>query len=101
MMPGQPFSAIPQCKQNRPEGACLELFQAIGRLEPIFLEAHHASKMICMVRSLKSQTKTRSFLEEILTSSKEVFKDCESDMVVNIRMLGNPIRKTAESNVIV
>jgi len=44
---------------------------------------------------------TRSFLEEIITSNKEVFKDGESDMVGKIRMLGDPTRKTAESNVIV
>jgi len=27
-----------------------------------------------------------------------VFKDCVSDMVVEIRKLGNPIRETAENN---
>jgi len=37
-------------------------------------------------------------LHEIITSSKEVFKDFESDMAVRIRMLGDPIRETAESN---
>jgi len=63
------------------------------------MKANHASKMICKVRSLKSRIKTHSFLEEIITSSKEVFKDCESDKVVQIRMLGNLTRKTAESNV--
>jgi len=57
--------------------------------------------MICKVRSLNSRIKTRSFLDEIITWSKEVFKDCESDVVVKIRMLGNPTRMTAESNVIV
>ena len=101
MMPGLPFSSIPQCKQNRHEGTCLELFQAIGCFEPTFIEAHHASKMICKVRSLKSRIKTRSFLEEIITPRKEVFKDCESDMVVKFRMLGNPTWKIAESIVIV
>jgi len=100
-MPGLPFSAIPQCKWNRHEGACLELFQPIGRFKPIWIEAHHASKMSCKVRLLKSRIKTRSFLEEIITSSKEVFEDCESDMVVKNRMLGNPTRKTPESKVIV
>jgi len=45
--------------------------------------------------------KDKFVLEEIITSSKEVFKYCESEMVVKIRMLGNPTRKTAESNVIV
>jgi hypothetical protein len=46
MMPGLAFSSIPQCKENRHEGACLELFKAIGRFEPTVIEAHHASKMI-------------------------------------------------------
>jgi hypothetical protein len=36
-------------------------------------------------------------LEEILTSSNEVFKDFESDMAVGIRKLGNLTRETAES----
>jgi len=98
MMPGLLVSSIPQCKQNRHDGACLGLFQAIGRFEPSFLEAHHASKMICNVRSLISQFKTRSFLEEIITSSNDVFTDFVSDMAVAIRMLGIPTRETAENN---
>jgi hypothetical protein len=90
MMPGLPVSSIPQCKENRHEGACLEFFQAIGRFEPIYMEAHQASKMICKVRSLKSRIKTPSFLEEIITSSNEVFKDCVFDMAVDIRKRANP-----------
>jgi len=54
--------------------------------------------MICNVRLLKSQIKTHSFLEEIITSSNEVFKDCVSDMVVEIEMLGIPTRETAKNN---
>jgi hypothetical protein len=46
--------------------------------------------MIGKVRSLKSQIKTRSSLEEITTSSNVVFKDCVSDVVVEICKLGNP-----------
>ena len=42
---------------------------------------------------------TCSFLEEIITSSNEVFNDCESDKAVGIRKLGNLTRETAESNV--
>jgi hypothetical protein len=62
------------------------------------MEAHQASKMICKVRSLISRIKTRSFWEEIITSSNEVFKDCVSDMVVEIQKLGIPTRETAENN---
>jgi len=98
MMPGLPDSSIPQCKSNRQEGACLDAVQAIGRFKPTFIEAHHASKMICKVRSLKSRIKTHSFLEEIITSSKEVFKDFVSDMAVDIRKLGNTTQKIAENN---
>ena len=54
--------------------------------------------MICKVRSLKLQTKTRSFLEEIITSSNVAFNDCVSAMAVEIRKLGNPSRETAENN---
>jgi len=66
----------------------------MGRFEPSFIESHHASKMICNVRSLKSRRKTRSLLEDIITSSKEVFKDLESDIAVRIRTLVDPTRKT-------
>ena len=54
--------------------------------------------MICKVRLLKSRIETRSFLEEIITSSNEVFKDFESDMVARIRTQGNQTAKTAECN---
>jgi hypothetical protein len=54
--------------------------------------------MICKVRSLKSRLKTRSFLEDIITSSNEVFKDCAFHMAVEIRKLVNPTRETAENN---
>jgi len=62
------------------------------------MEAHQASKMICKVRSLKLRIKTRLFLEEIIPSSNEVFKDSVSDMAVAIQKLGNPTRETAENN---
>ena len=54
--------------------------------------------MICNVRSLKSQIKTCSFLEEIITSSKEVFKDLESDLALKIKRLIDPTRETGESD---
>jgi hypothetical protein len=62
------------------------------------MKAHQASKMICKVRSLKSQIKTRSFLEEIITFTNEVFKDCVSDLAVEIPKLGNLTRETAENH---
>ena len=37
-------------------------------------------------------------MEEIITSSNEVFKDFEFDIAVRIRMLGNPTRKMADIN---
>ena len=98
MMPGLPDSSIPQCKYNRHKSACVEALQATGRFEPTFIEAHHASKMIRKVMSLKSRIKPRSFLEEIITSSNEVFKNFVSNMAVHIRKLGNTTRKTAENN---
>ena len=101
MIPGLLVSSIPQCKLNRRQGACLESFQAIGCFESMFIETHQVSKTICKVRSLKSQKKTHSSLEEIITSSIEVFKDCESDMAVGIRKLGNTTQLTAECKVIV
>jgi len=96
MMPGLLVSSIPQCKLNHHQGACLQLFQAIGPFESTFIEAHQASKMICRVWSLKSWIKTRSFLKEIITSIHDVFNDFESNMAVRITKLGNPTQKTAE-----
>ena len=65
------------------------------------MEAHQASKMICKVRSLKSRIKTHSFLEKIITSSNDVFKDNVSDMAVRNRMLGIPTRESADNNDII
>jgi hypothetical protein len=61
------------------------------------MEAHQASKMICKVRSLKSRINTHSFLEEIITCSNEVFRDCVSDMAGEMQKLGNSTRETAEN----
>ena len=97
-MQGLPVSSIPQCKLNRHDGACLECFHAIGRLNPTFIEAHQESKMISNVRWLKSRIKTRSFVEEIITSSNEVFKDCVSDMVIEMGKLGIPTPDCAENH---
>jgi hypothetical protein len=44
--------------------------------------------------------KTLSFLDEIITSRNEIFEDCESDMAVGLRKLGNMTRVTAKSIVI-
>ena len=97
-MPGLLVSSIPQCEWNRHAGAGLELLQSIGCFEPIFIEAHQASKMICESRSLKWPIKTHSCLEVIITSNSDVFKDIELDMAAGSRKLGNPTRKTAEND---
>jgi len=57
--------------------------------------------MIYKERSVTSRIKRLSFLEEIITFSIEVFKDCESEMAVVRRLIGNTTRVTAESKVIV
>jgi len=100
MISGQPISSILQCKYNCDDDSCQEFFREIGRFGPISIEAHQASKMNWKGSSLKSWIKTRSFLEEIITSSNEMFKDCVSDMVVGIWKLGNPTWETAKSNII-
>jgi len=97
-MPGLPVCSIPQCILNHHEGACLELFQAKGPFEPTFIEAKQEYKSICNLGLLKSRIKTHSFLEEIITSSNEVFKDFVSDGVVGIMKLGNPTQETAKNN---
>jgi hypothetical protein len=47
---------------------------------------------------LKSGSKTRFFLDEIITSSNEVFKDFLSNMAVEIWKLGNPSQETTKNN---
>jgi len=101
MIPGLLVSSIPQCKSYYHGDACVVLFRGIGRFVPTFIAAHHTSKMICNVSLLKSWIKTCSFLEEIITSSIEVFKDFESDMAIGIRPFGIATWETAHSNVIV
>jgi len=64
----------------------------------MLIKAHKASKTMCRVWSLKSPMKTNSSLKEIITLSKEVFRDFESVMAVPIRNLGNVTWKTAKGN---
>jgi len=97
IIPWLPVSSIPQCEENRNEDAFLQSFEAIGCFESTFIDTHQASKMSCKVRSHNSQIITPSFLEEIITSSNEVFKDFASDMLVEMRKLDNPTRETAKS----
>ena len=101
MIPGLPVSTILQSQSNRHEDPRLILFKAIGCFEPAFVEAHQVSKMMCKVRSLKSQILTHSYLEEIITFSNEVLYNFESDMAVGIRNLCNSTQETAKSHVIV
>jgi len=101
MIWGLPVSSIWQCNSNLHQDACLESFQAIGHFELTFIEAHQAFKMIGKVRSLKSRLNTHALLEDIITSSNEVFNDFESDIVVGIRKISNLTCETAESNLIV
>jgi len=54
MITALPISSIPQWTYYGHEDACLESFQVIARFEHTFIEAHHAWKTICKVRSLKS-----------------------------------------------
>jgi hypothetical protein len=99
-IPGLPVSSIPVHTVNCHHDVQLELFEPMGHFEEIFIEAYHASNMMCLVRSLLSSINTHSFAEEIITSSNEVFIDFVSGMVVGIRKLSNPTRPTAQSNVI-
>ena len=80
MMPRLLVSSIPQWKYNHHKGLCLESFQATGRLQPVSIEAHQASSMIGKVRSYQSWIKTHSVLEDILTCSRNVFDEFESDI---------------------
>jgi len=84
MMPGLPLSSIPQCKLNRHNCEHLESFQAIGSFEPNFIQADQGSNRICKVRLLESRTKTRSFLEDIITTRNEVFTKFQSGITVEI-----------------
>jgi len=54
--------------------------------------------MIYNVRLLKSRPKKRSFLQEIIPWSKELFKDLKSDIAVRISTLVDPTRETGEGD---
>jgi len=101
MIPGLPVSSIPQWENNCHKDTCLELFQAIEHCEPTFIKAHQPSMRICKARSLKPRIKTRSFLEQIIPSSNEVFKGFESNKEVVTRKLDNMPRGKGKSNFIV
>jgi len=49
------------------------------------MEAHQVSNMICKVRLLKSRIRICTYLEDIITSTNEVFKDLESDSTPGIQ----------------
>jgi len=100
-MTGLAVSSFLQSKLKRYEGPCLELLHAVGRFELTFIAAHQASKMLCDVGLLKSRIKTPSFLDDIITSSNEVFIDWESDMVEGIWMLREFSWQTDEGYIIV
>jgi hypothetical protein len=81
---GLPVSSIPQCKWNHLNRRCRVLFEAIETFEWTFIEVHQASNIIRRVRSFKSQIQSYLLLDDIITSSNEVFTDFESDIVLGI-----------------
>jgi hypothetical protein len=89
LMPGMLASSIPQCKLKHHYGACAELFKAIGHFEPTFIEANHASNIICIVRSPKSWIIICLFCKVIETCIHKELKDIQSDMAQGIWMLHN------------
>ena len=101
LIPVLPFSSILQFKQTCHDIAYLESFQAIGCFEPTFIDPNQESNRICEVRSLKSQIKTPSFLEDIIPSINEVFKYFTYDVAVGLSKLGNWTCETVIINIIV
>jgi len=101
IMPGLLFSSIPQCKQNRHNGAFVKLFQGMEHFKPTFVEAHEASNMIRNGTSLKFRKNSSPCLDDIITSSNKVFEDFESDIAVGIWTQRNPTCETVTSIIIV
>jgi len=101
MMARRPVFSIPQCKVKCCEDECLELFLAIGRFEPIFIVAHQVLNMICNIRSVKSQIQICPFLDDIVTSSNEVFIVWEHVMVIGSWRLCNSCWETVKGDIIV
>jgi len=101
MMPALLVSSIPQCKRKCHEVACREFFDPITHLEPRFFDAPQASKTICKVRLVKSQTKSSSLLEDIILSSNKVFIDWESDMAIRRWRLGYSGWETVQGDIII
>jgi len=100
MMRRLQFCSILLCQYTCHEDAYLESFHVIGVFEPAVLEAHHVSNRICKPRSMKSWTLTFSFFNDIITSSKEVFIDQESDITVGISQQRNSSWDTVKWDVI-
>jgi hypothetical protein len=95
MRAGLPVYSIPQCKYTCYNSSCQELFQASCCFGSWYIEAHQELIIICKVRSYELWITTNSLLEHIITYSKEVFKELESNMVVWIRSLGDTTWQTA------
>jgi len=101
VMPWQLVFSILQCTFYRHDGECLHLFQTMGPCKPMKIEANWASNIICKVRLLKSQIMTPSSVQDILTSSNEVYIDTESEIMEGIWWLHNPTCEPAISYIMV
>jgi len=101
ILPVLRVSSIWKCTPNHHDGTCLESFQAVDWFEPTLIEANQVSNMICNNRFLKSQIKTSSFLDNIITSSNQESKDFETDMMIEIWKLRNSSSEIVKSYVIV
>ena len=101
IIPGLLVSIILQCKYNCHKGTCLESFQAICCMGTTLIDAQQVSHMICKVLLLKSWSKTRSFIDDIITTGNEVLKDVQSDRVWRMWNSHNSICETVKRYLII
>jgi len=89
MMPRLLVFSIVQCKLDYHDGAWLESFHKMWRFEAAFSVVREAINIICQVWLNESWLKIDLFWDDIITSSKKLFTEFESDMAVGNWMLHN------------
>jgi hypothetical protein len=97
-MPVLQVSSILKCELNCQDCTDLESVQFTSREKAYFIEAHQQSKMICIVRLLKSRIKPCSFFSEITNWSNDVSKGFDSVTEGRCGMLVNPASEIAKIN---
>jgi hypothetical protein len=97
MIPKMPVVSLPQRQLERQARAGMELHHPMDNCEPTIVNTHQTSKVIGTVREYKSWYETPSLFDDIITSSNEIFKHFESNIILAIGIPGNLTEETVRS----